>query len=254
MISIVQTECIHCGRCVAACPCGVLRQGDDGPVVGKEKRCIRCMHCAAACPARAVRFEGLSPSELYPVPAEDEMLRLIQSRRSIRRYQPQSPPREVIQAALEGAAYAPSAKNRRVCTWTVVCGKENTDRAVELALDWVRESRTAPELLIMAKAGVNLITCGAPCMILCHAPRDAQAHVDAGIAATTLELLLIRAGLGTCWAGYLTRLADAAPGLRGWLGIPETDEVCCALMVGYPYGDDYPNVPHRAAPETHWIF
>lgn len=253
MISIAQDLCVKCGRCVAACPCGVFRQGEDGPAVGKEKRCIRCMHCAAACPAKAVVFEGLNTDQLHPVPAQDEVLGLIESRRSIRRYKSAPPDRAVIETALAGAAFAPSAKNQRVCRWTVVYGKARADHAVELALDWVRESGSAPALLAMARAGANLITCGAPCLILCHGPREAGAHIDAGIATTTLELLLSRAGLGTCWAGYLTRLADAAPELRAWLGLPEGNEVYCALMTGYSDGDDYPNLPRREPVQTNWV-
>lgn len=253
MISIDRALCINCGRCVESCPMGVFRRGEDERTeVGNEKRCLNCMHCTAACPVRAVRFEGLTEEETYPAPGGDEVVRLIQSRRSIRRYKAEPPARELIQSALETAAFAPNAKNRRLCAWTVLYGKAQTDRAVELVLDWARESRKAPELALSVKAGKNPITCGAPCVVLCHGPRELGA-LDGAIAMTTLELLLVRAGLGTCWAGYLTRIADEAPALREWLGIPEGDQICCALMVGYPDGDRYPNIPRRTCTETRWI-
>lgn len=253
MISIDKTLCINCGCCVESCPMGIFHRGEDGSAeVGNEKRCLHCMHCTAACPVRAVRFEGLAAEETYPTLGGDEVVRLIQSRRSIRRYKIEPPARELIQAALDTTAFAPNAKNRRLCRWTVLYGKAQTDRAVELALDWAQESRKAPELALSVRAGKNPITCGAPCVILCHGPRELGV-LDGAIAMTTLEFLLVHAGLGTCWAGYLTRIADEAPTLREWLGIPEGDQVCCALMVGYPDGDRYPNVPYRACAPTRWV-
>lgn len=253
MISIDRTLCVSCGRCIESCPMGIFRRDGDGRAeVGKEKRCMRCMHCSAACPVRAVHFEGLTVEETYPAPTEDEVARLIEGRRSIRRYRAEPPKRALIEAALEHAAFAPSAKNRRASRWTVLYGKACTDRAAELALAYAEESKKAPELAFMARAGKNLITCGAPCVILCHAPGE-MGVLDGAIAMATLELLLVRAGLGTCWGGYLSRITDEAPALRAWLGLPEGDRVCCALMVGYPDGDHYPNLPCRAAAETHWI-
>ncbi len=253
MISIDKTLCVNCGRCVESCPAGIFRwDGDGAAEVGNERGCIRCMHCAAACPVRAVRFEGLTAEETYPAPAEDEFVRLIQTRRSIRRYKAQPPERAVLEAALEHAAFAPSAKNRQPCQWTVIYGKANTDRAAELALEYVEESGTDPGLAARVRAGGNPITCGAPCIILCHAPEE-YGDLDGAIATTTLELLLVRAGLGTCWAGYFGRFADASPALRSWLGIPDGNRVCCALMVGCPDGDNYPNLPFRPKADTHWV-
>lgn len=233
---------------------GIFRRNETGITeAGPQKRCIQCMHCTSACPKQAVRFEGVSTEALYPEPAQDELVRLIQARRSIRRFKPEAPTREVIQSALEAAAYAPSAKNQRVCRWTVLYGKERTEKAAELGLQWALENRVDPALVAMARGGLNLVTCGAPCVVVCHAPRKADAETDGAIAVTTLELLLTRAGLGTCWAGYFAHLSEAAPELRAFLGLPEEDEVLCALMAGYSDGDHYPNLPHRTAAQTNWI-
>lgn len=254
MISIDKELCINCGRCVESCPMGIFCKNREGIVeVGREKRCLRCMHCSAACPRKAVEFEGISRAELYPVPAEDEVFHLIQARRSIRHFKPEPPARELIQSALDGAAFAPSAKNQRLVRWTVLYGKERTDAAAKLALDWAVETKADPALVAMARSGLNLVTCGAPCVLVCHAPREAHAVLDGAIAMTTLELLLSREGMGTCWAGYFARISEKAQSLREWLGLPEGDEVLCALMAGYPDGDSYPNLPLRVAAETNWV-
>lgn len=253
MISIDKELCINCGRCTESCPMGIFRYNETGMTeTGPQKRCIRCMHCTAACPKRAVQFDGVNTEELYPEPARDELVHLIQGRRSVRRFKPEAPAREIIQTALEAAAYAPSAKNQRVCRWTVLYGKENTDKAAEMALQWARENRPDPALVAMARGGLNLITCGAPCVVVCHASRKADAVLDGAIAMTTLELLLARAGLGSCWAGYFARLSETAHELKAFLGLPEEDEVLCALMAGYPDGDYYPNLPCRTAAKINW--
>ena len=253
MISIDKSLCVNCGRCMESCPMGIFRKNEAGIAeAGPQKRCIKCMHCSAACPTRAVRFEGIGAETLYPKPVEDELVRLIEARRSIRHFKPEAPAKEILQAALEAAAYAPSAKNRRVCRWTVLYGKERADEAAQLGLRWAVETKADPALVAMSRGGMNMVTCGAPCVFICHAPRQADAVIDGSIAMTTLELLLVRAGLGTCWAGYFARLSEAAPTLRAFLELPEEDEVLCALMAGCPGGDYYPNLPRRIVEKINW--
>ena len=253
MFSIDRSACISCGRCARACPVGIFRVDETGaPQVGREKRCLRCMHCAAACPVRAVRAEGVG--ELYPAPASGGLAALIQARRAIRHVAPQPPDRALLERCIQAAAWAPSAKNARAHRFVVLYGREQADRAGALALEYARAHRLAPELILSARAGRNLVTCGAPCAVLCCAREDGdRGALDSAIALSTLELLLVEAGLGTCWGGYLARLASLAPALREWLGLEEGWQVYCTLMVGASEGEDYPNVPPREPVETRWI-
>ena len=41
-------KCTGCGKCVEACPFGVMVKAEDSPVSSK---CIACGICAKACPA-----------------------------------------------------------------------------------------------------------------------------------------------------------------------------------------------------------
>lgn len=252
MFFINKDLCINCGRCIAACPRGVFHRDKSGSVIARDTPCMNCFHCTAACPAKAIG--NSEHEECYPIPAPNgSLIGRIQRRRSIRSFKEDAPDAALIQSALDGAAWAPSAKNQQVCRWTVVLGKEKTEEVYQKALEWAKGQRELRYLVWLGRQGSNPITCGAPCLILCHAPADSHNPViDGAIASTLVEQLLVEQGLGTCWAGYLARMADASSDLRKLLGIPEGHQVVNALMVGIP-AEVYPNVPPRGPASIHWV-
>lgn len=254
MFSVDKNLCIRCGSCVKACPLGIFSVAEDGSISTAQKECLDCFHCTAACPVRAVTREGLDREACYPAPApEGSLLRQFQRRRSIRHFKPAVPDRAVIQSILDGAAYAPSGHNERLYQWTVVLGREQIDHIRRLVLDWAENEPDFRHLIWADRHGRDPITCGAPCLILAHAPRSAvMAQTDAVIAASLAEQLLSEAGMGACWGGYLCRAAALSPDLRAVLELPEEREVYSVLMVGYP-DERYPNVPPRPAASIRWM-
>lgn len=256
MISIDTGSCVGCGLCAKACPMGVIRNKDGQTTVRADRKCIACYHCMAVCPRQAVHDEALRPAQEY-IPFSDAgspLLRVIRSRRSIRHYRPEAPSREVLQAALDGAGYAPSGKNVRDNRWAVVRGKELCDRMYERIVDGCQKAGVYPELAQMRERGVNLITCGAPCLIIGYNKKvTLNPEADTVIAMATLELLLAEAGVGTCWGGYLRDGVNTCPEIAAELGISEDMHAFAALMVGYPDGEQYRTAPYRKAMDTVWI-
>lgn len=248
-------QCIGCLQCARACPMGVIGRDAEGrPGVLPRRRCIACMHCAAICPRRAVSFEGLTPEQLYRPTPESPVERLIRQRRSVRNFKEALPDREVLQWALDTAEYAPSGKNVHATRWTVLWGKAVTDRFTSMALEICEATGEAPELPKLYRAGVNLLTCNAPCVVIGWSPEDClNPVIDTALAMSTLEMLLLSRGISTCWGGYLNQLANRHDSLRSALGIPEGCKMRCALMVGYPDRETYRNIPYRPDAAVTWL-
>lgn len=254
MMTIDQSLCVRCGSCVKTCPMGIFRQEEDGSISAEQKNCLDCFHCTAVCPVRAVGHHELSPEALYPAPAgEGTLLSRFQRRRSIRHFKDTTPDPALIRAALDGAAYAPSAKNQQVCRWTVVLGKEKVEELYQLSLAWARDDRDFRHLVWLARRGMNPVTCGAPALILVHSPENVHnPQTDAAIAMALAEQLLAEGGLGTCWGGYLCRMANQCGELRAALGLPEGHQVYGVLMIGAP-DERFPNIPSRPKADIHWV-
>lgn len=253
MMTISTEKCIGCGACVSACPTRRLTMGDSNPLIHAERRCLECMHCAAACPTKAIHFEKVPAYEEYMDMPEDEFLRLVTMRRSIRRFKNEAPEKDDIAWALDMSQWAPSAKNRRPTRWIVVYGKNKCDELYDSAVALCKASGQMPDVVAQKKNGNrNSVTCDCTAMILTLEPDgDDWADIDGVIATTTLEFLLQHIGIGTCWGGYMTRLMGTFPELRERVGIPEGMHCTVALLCGLP-DEEYQNVPWRPRATVEW--
>ena len=253
MITISGEKCINCGACGEICPTHHIISRDGSPVIRESLRCLKCMHCAAVCPRQAIHFEEVPAYEEYPYEPEDDTLKLIMTRRSNRNFRDETPPEEDIAWALDMAQWCPSAKNIRQTRWLVLRGREKCDRLYNRVIDGCRETGVMPELVAQRDRGHrDSVTCGCSVVIFALSP-DANpfGDTDAVIAATTLELLLRKCDIGSCWGGYLTRLAEKLPGVTAELGVPEGYHIACTLLCGYP-DEPYRNIPWRPHADVIW--
>lgn len=254
MMSIDKSRCVGCGACTTACSAGIFYRDENGEVQAKEKPCIECFHCAAACPSKAVVCDRLTEAELYPAPAEHPLLRSMQTRRSIRNFTDELPDKAFLQSVLDATLYAPSGKNEHANRWTVVLGREKTDELFQLTLDWAKDVPHYRHVVKLAQWGRNPVTCGAPCLIVGYNRTDAlNPQTDTVIAMTLAEQLLVDAGWGTCWGGYLRAAARESKAIQEALGIPEGCRVYEILLVGRPDGETYCNIPYRPNAEIKWV-
>jgi len=155
-------------------------------------------------------------------------LELVQSRRSIRRYQNKPVEREKILQCIEAARLAPSAEN--VQPWRFII------------LD---DPDIITEFSSQAFSGIYSLTrfaAKAPIIIVILAKLDVLANrigkqiqgihfylLDIGIAGEHLVLQAQELGLGTCWIGWFN-----IRGVRKFLNIPRSYKIVSLMCMGYP--------------------
>lgn len=251
MITINKEKCAACGKCVAVCPTRNIRMVDGRAYWNPKRRCIECLHCAAICNFGAVEREG-KPALVargLPKTAENvaqDLEAVLYSRRSYRSFSQKPVDRELLEHALEISKWAPSAKNEHPVKWVVVAGRGAVDRVMGLILDYVRETGNAPEIAKRYDAGYNMVTGTAVTLLVGYAGTDAyNPMADTALAIDYAELVLQANGIGSCWGGYLTRMVNTIPELSAMFGIGEGEKAYGALMLGYPEGEEYVNIPNR---------
>ncbi len=116
-IRIDENTCTGCGLCVSVCKDFGLEivnnkaRVNNHPVFG----CIGCGHCMAICPSGAIEISGrtLSPDDLFDLPDKEnaatyeELLTLLQRRRSIREFKATPVDNDLIKKILDAALTAP---------------------------------------------------------------------------------------------------------------------------------------------------
>lgn len=177
------------------------------------------------------------------------LLDLLKNRRSIRRYQPDPVPRELIEMVLEAAIWAPSAHNRQPWRFAVVeheVTKERLARAMgdRLRLDLKADGVPDEAIEKDAARSYSRMT-GAPVLIaLCLSMTDMDRYPDerrsrneylmaaqsTAMAGQNLLLAAADAGLGTCWMCAPLFAPDV---VRGVLELPDDWEPQALITLGY---------------------
>jgi nitroreductase/NAD-dependent dihydropyrimidine dehydrogenase PreA subunit len=260
MVTIDLEKCIGCLNCVLVCPFNVLNVEEEKPAVGEDNLCIKCLHCAAACPQNAIRlgeFEGILPEEMPELPENSQQLieGYLMTRRSYRHFKPEPVPRDILKNALRVSAWAPSAKNQHPAKWIVINDENKIKTMMDHILTYVRETGVSPEIVKLYELGHNVVMGNARTLLLAYARTTAiNPPVDTALALYHADLVLQSQGIGTCWAGYLTRMCNQVPALRDILRLPEDCQFYGALMIGYPEKEKYIHIPNRhKQPDIQWL-
>lgn len=253
--------CARDGACVSECPSYILelKPGDSVPhsVKEAEERCIDCGHCVAVCPTGALSLRTTTPSDCLPVqpdllPGLESTERQLFARRSIRAFQERAVPKETLSRLLEIARHAPTASNSQTVEWMVYHETEGVRRIAGQVEDWMRANASPNDLLALKLAeehGADRICRGAPHLVFAHVPKGREG--DGMIALTYLEIAAFSAGVGACWAGFVTAASRVWAPLQAELNLPEGRVLAGGLLLGYPRYR-YHRIPPRKALRAEW--
>lgn len=156
----------------------------------------------------------------------NDMLTLLTTRRSIRKYQSTPIKEEELQEILKAGTYAPTAMGQQSPIIVSIENKELRNR--------------------ISKMNASIMGCdhdpyyGAPIILLVFAPKDKTTHIqDASCVLLNMMLAAHSFGIGTCWINREKEMFETAEGqalMKAW-GIDTSYEGVGALALGYPDGD-----------------
>ena len=157
-----------------------------------------------------------------------ELMQVLKGRRSVRNYQNQAVPEEVLNLILEAVQWSPSWANTQC--WEVVVVKDpEIKRRLQETL-----SQGNPATRAMVEAPVVLVLCGKQGVSGFYKGQATTKlgdwfMYDLGLATQSLCLAAWNLGLGTVVVGLFDHNLAAAV-----LGVPEGYELVAMLPLGYP--------------------
>jgi len=191
------------------------------------------------------RKEGLKMSET---------LKVIESRRSIRRYKPDQLSDEELSQLIDAAIYAPSARNQQKWHFTVVQDKSIIDRMAEIFRINALNSGDKRFANFVGNPEYHVFH-HAPTVVMVSCDLDAGfIEMDCGIAIQNICLAAESLGIGSCIIGLsrIILLSEEGKKLVHGLGIPEGYSHICSISLGYPDGEK-PKMPPRNRDVVNYI-
>lgn len=242
-------KCTHCGLCINDCMASCLKFDENEIPIFEpnvEKFCINCQHCMAICPTGALSISGKKPEDSETVLNKynsDEILNLIKSRRSFRKYKKENLDKETLDKLKDMLNYAPTGVNNHSLYFSFIDDIEVMDEFREKVNKKLIHFLTKSPLKFMAKkfgryknailSGQDLVFRGAPHLVVVSAHKDAPcADIDPFIALSYFELYAQSLGVGTVWCGIAKGCLQMFPELSEQLEIPDNYKVSYVMLFG----------------------
>ena len=280
-LQIDATRCVRCGKCAWVCPSEILRQEEKGGEIRVQhsEECIACGHCVAVCAKDAIQHSAFPDGTTHPIdykqlPTSEQLLALMQARRSNRALTSRPVPHEALERIVEAATLAPTATNARLLSFTVVTDPEQLravagftiqvfDKLANLLLNPVVKclvkpfqpelyEKYAPMFASLKEAyakGEDPILRKATALLIIHSPKSNRFGAEeANLAYQNASLMAESMGVSQIYMGFvLTAIRQAKKGaFSRLLGIE--GEVFALMGLGMP-AFRYPrSVDHREQP------
>jgi nitroreductase/NAD-dependent dihydropyrimidine dehydrogenase PreA subunit len=294
MISINTSKCKKDGLCTMVCPRRIFIQRDKQsfPALVDPDDCIACGQCVAICPQGAVKHPAFPSNVLHPIqfermPAPDQVMELLKTRRSIRAFRDKPIEKADIETIINGARFAPSGHNSQSTKFLVVQDRAVLDEVSATVIEYLkfeirrfsnpffkgmallgnRESaesglREIPgfqKKVRMFESGLDPILNGAPALLAFYSRQSVgYGDVNAQLALQNASLVAHSLGIGHFYTGWVIA-PGRAPLARAWrqripsiLGISPEYKLHGALALGYPMVK-FKKWPERNPADTTWV-
>lgn len=151
----------------------------------------------------------------------DNFLKLVEGRRSIRRYKPEEISADSVKSILEAALMAPTSKNSRPWHFVIV---EDSDKLNALA-------KCKPT------GALPVANCALAIVVAADVEKSEAWIEDCAIAATYIQLEAQDQGLGTCWiqvrGRYYNDEMESETYVQNLLEMPDNIMPVCIITIGY---------------------
>lgn len=276
LVIIDKAKCTGCGNCAVNCPYRAIIM-EDGIAEYSLNSCFLCGQCQAVCPEDAVELPGLprdlgltTMEELYNAETSrkisgSELVRLMRSRRSCRRYRDKTVSLEKLFDLVKIGTTAPSGTNSQGWNFVILPSRDDLMRFGGMVGDYYRKLNKLaknPFLRAVLKivhgdslgryyrnyypsvtdalrewdgAGKDRLFHGAVAAIMVTGKKDASCPSEDALLATQNILLAAEAmGIGSCLIGFAVEALRRTPKIRRQMQIPDDEEVFSVIVLGHP--------------------
>lgn len=232
----------------------------------KKIRCIECGHCIAVCPKNAIILENYPMSEILEYEKggfeldENQYLRALKYRRTIRQFSKKQVEIEKIEKIIEAGRYSPTGGNQQNVSYCVVrndieplrnmaidelnkIGHLSDEEKEKLNISWYGDMWKQMYLDYHDKNKKDGLFFDAGTVILVLS----ESVQSACIAAAHMETMVYAQGLGMLYSGFFTRAAANSKEMKEYLKLNKGQEVFACLVIGYPSIKYQRTVPRKEA-------
>jgi ferredoxin len=276
MVRVEADKCTGCAICGDVCPrhIPVTMRSDDVKTtsISPERRdlCLECGHCVAVCPSEAIQLDGMDPYQFKPVRpinvGAEDLLVLMEQRRSVRRYKEKPVPREMLDQIVGACRRAPTGTGSASTGVLVIDKQDSLDTLSEMLHELYQDldknlKNPVARFMIKRKVGFRLfrtlqdfvmpgmrwylkwkqegmgdeILRDCRALILFHSPilepmGEANCTISAFHGIFMAEVL----GVGTCFNDLVPPACNRSKKIREFLNLGEDREFYSSLTLGLP--------------------